>query len=123
MATRGERTCVVCGTKYVYCPNCKKGNPDETWRYLYDSEECREIYKVCNHFSFGHIDAEEAGRKLEKYNVTDRSKYSEDIRKSLSAIYAAKSESLKTKESSSGKKEGTSVVKEEPKRRERKVAE
>ena len=120
---RGERTCIVCGTKYVYCPNCKKGYPDETWRYLYDSEECREIYKVCNHFSFGHIDAEEAGRKLEKYNVTDRSKYSEDIRKNLSAIYAAKAETSKAKEAPVEKKEEAPAPKEEPRRRERKLSE
>lgn len=95
---RGERTCVVCGKEYIYCPNCKKGNPTETWRFMYDSEECRNIFKICSNFAFGHINAETAKKKLEKYNITDRSKYNDDIRRNLSAIYAAKAETPEEEE-------------------------
>lgn len=94
---RGERTCIVCGKKYVYCPNCQKGDPNETWRNIYCSEDCRSIFKICNSFAFGHINAEAAKKKLEKYDVADRSKYSEDIRNNLSAIFAAKTEAPKKK--------------------------
>ena len=83
---RGERTCVVCGATYVYCPNCKKGDPAETWRFMYDSEECRDIFKICSRFAFGHINAEEAQKKLEKFNITDRTKYAESIRQNLNMI-------------------------------------
>lgn len=95
---RGERTCVVCGATYVYCPNCKKGDPAETWRFMYDSEECRDIFKICSRFAFGHINAEEAQKKLEKFNITDRTKYAESIRQNLSAIYAKKAEAPKEQE-------------------------
>ena len=107
---RGERTCVVCGTKYIYCPNCKKGDPTETWRYMYDSEECREIFKTCSRFAFGHIDAEAAKKKLDKYDLTDRTKYAEGIRQNLSAIYAKKAENPKEKEKPETKEEQESAT-------------
>lgn len=93
---RGERICITCGKKYVYCPNCQKGDPSETWRNIYCSDECRDIYKICNSFAFGHINIETAKKQLDKYGITDRSIYNEDVRKSLSAIYAAKTEAPKT---------------------------
>ena len=121
---RGDRTCIVCGKDYVYCPNCQKGDPNETWRNIYCSEECRGIYKICNSFAFGHTTAEAAKKQLDKYHITDRSKYSEDVRKSLSAIYAAKTEAPKVEESAL-KSEATPKKEEESttrvnRRRERK---
>lgn len=86
---KGERICVVCGTKYVYCPNCKKGDPKETWRYMYDSNQCRELFRICSDFAHGHINANEAKKRLSKYDLNDTSKYSEDIRRNLSAINAS----------------------------------
>ena len=90
MAKRGERYCIVCGTKYEYCPNCGKGNVKDTWKFNYDSEECRDIFKVCSAFAFNHISAEEAKKKLSKYNLSDTSRFKEDIRINISAINAAK---------------------------------
>lgn len=89
---RGDRICVVCGKHYVYCPSCKKGDPKETWRYMYDSEECHDLFKACSDFAFGHISAEQAQKRLSKYDLTDRSKFNEDIRRNLSAIYAEEAE-------------------------------
>lgn len=101
---RGERICITCGKKYVYCPNCQKGDPSETWRNIYCSDECRDIYKICNSFAFGHINVETAKKQLDKYGITDRSKYNEDVRKSLSAIYA-EAPKTETKDAEVSKKE------------------
>lgn len=124
---RGERICVVCGKEYIYCPNCKKGDPNETWRFMYDSEECRDIFKICSNFAFGHINAETAKKKLEKYDVADRSRFSDDIKKNLSAIFAAKAENApkkaEAKEADAPKKEEAPKKEAEENKGRRKAAE
>lgn len=88
MAKRGERTCIVCGKLYEYCPHCGKGKPEEGWRNLYDSKECRSIFRICSDYAFKHITAAEAKSRLSKYNVGDGSGYSEDIRNNIRVINA-----------------------------------
>lgn len=88
MAKRGERKCIVCGTKYVYCPNCGQGNPRDSWKNLYDTMSCKEIFRICSDYAFKHISATEAKAKLEKFNIKDYSKFTDDIRKNLLAINA-----------------------------------
>lgn len=112
---KGERVCVVCGKKYVYCPNCKQGNPKETWRFMYDSEQCRDIFKACSDFAFGHINAEAAKKRLAKYDLSDVSAYSEDMRRNLSAINANTAKS-----DDAPKAEETSVKEPKAKRNNRK---
>lgn len=88
MAKRGERICVTCGKKYEYCPNCGKGNIKDAWKYMHDTEECRDVFKTCSAFAFKHINAEQAQRKLAKYDLTDTSRFTEDIRMNLADIFA-----------------------------------
>lgn len=92
---RGERICVVCGKKYIYCPSCKKGNPTETWRFEKCGEDCRKIFRACSDFRFGHMNAAQAQEYLQDVDTSDRSKFNEDIRMNLSAIYADKAEEKK----------------------------
>ena len=92
---RGERVCVVCGKHYIYCPSCKKGNPTETWRFKYCDEDCRKIFRACSDFRFGHMNAEQAQEYLKDVDTSDRTKFNEDIRMNLSAIYADKVEEKK----------------------------
>lgn len=40
------RECLCDKTKYVYCPNCGKGNPKETWRYLFCSKDCKILFET-----------------------------------------------------------------------------
>lgn len=63
---RGTRKCIVCGKAHVYCPTCGKGNPKETWRYLYDDESCRNIFNITADFQNGHIEKTVAKEKLQK---------------------------------------------------------
>lgn len=89
---RGDRICELCGKKYVYCPSCKKGNPVETWRYKYCGEDCRKIFRACADFHFGHMNASQAQDYLKDIDLSDKTKYSDDIRMELSAIYAEEAE-------------------------------
>ena len=89
MKKRGERTCIICGKKYEYCPHCGKGKPQEGWRNLYDSLDCKAIFLICSDFVNKRLSAAEAKQKLEKYDLKDLSTYAEGIRENIKAINAA----------------------------------
>lgn len=103
---RGERSCCLCTKIYKYCPDCsgtvKKG---ETWRMLYCSENCRDIFNVLSQKAFGHIGNEEAAERLSKLDITKRAQFRQDLKDQVNSIL------------SSVKKEETESVpvKEEPK--------
>lgn len=102
---KGERFCIVCGKKYVYCTNCKKGDPKESWRYQYDSEDCRGLFRICADFAFGHITATQAKLKLKKYNLTDLTGYSDDVKNNIAAINATADRDATVNNSNEVKKE------------------
>ena len=65
-----ERKCMVCGTEYKYCAHgCKEYEPSETWRYLFDSENCLAIYDIWQYVRGKQMSREEAVEALKKVNL------------------------------------------------------
>lgn len=64
-----KRTCLVCGGSYTYCPHCGGNNAQETWRFLYDNENCRSIYHVYDEYRDNAISDEEAKQRLSQLNI------------------------------------------------------
>ena len=64
-----DRKCIVCPDKhhYKYCSNCSGYNSKETWRFLYCSQNCKEIYSIATDFVNGKLTGLEAKHKLEKF--------------------------------------------------------
>lgn len=65
-----ERTCIICGKHYSYCPNCERYNDMPRWMYLFDDEECKNIYLVINDYRTGAITKDEAMTMLYPYDVS-----------------------------------------------------
>jgi len=86
---RGKRKCLVCGKEYTYCPQCGHGDAAETWRYLYDDEKCKQIFRVVSDYAFKHIDKKTAKGRLEALNLKGMM-FTEDIGKQISEILAYK---------------------------------
>lgn len=84
------RKCVICKTEYSYCPHCGKDDPTKTWMTTFCSENCREIYKVCNEFTHKRITANQAKKKLDKYEVGDYEKYAPTISSAIKEIMIQK---------------------------------
>ena len=82
---RGERKCLICGKDYVYCPQCHKGNPDETWKYNYDDKKCLNIFDVLSAYAFGHIDQKTAKSRLNALNIKGM-KFTEYIQPQIDGI-------------------------------------
>lgn len=63
-----KRICIVCGTKYDYCPSC--GNADnKPWKNVYDTEECVKVSEILMASRGKHatMSVDEAKKEMEKY--------------------------------------------------------
>lgn len=83
-----NRKCIVDLTEYKYCPHCGD-NPDETWRFIYCSENCRGIDKVMQGFVSGRLSELEAQEELKNYDV-DMNKVCKSTKELLEKIYSVK---------------------------------
>lgn len=88
MAQRGERKCIVCGTKYTYCPNCGNGDPKDSYKFIYDKKECEDVFNICSRYHFGELKAADALKRLEKYELSDLSNYANGVKSDILAIRA-----------------------------------
>lgn len=64
-----KRTCIICGRQYEYCGNCDKSEQNETWRNIYDSQECRSIFKICSGFKNAKLTKESAQKSLAEITI------------------------------------------------------
>lgn len=103
MATRGTRTCIICGKEYSYCPHCGNGNKGETWRYLYDTEKCMEIFNVLSRYQFKHVNKDEAKSQLKDLKISKDMVFTDEIQKQINEI-------MKTEKAP---KEDAQIVKED----------
>ncbi len=62
------RKCLVCGSKFEYCPHCGKDKINR-WKTTYCSEKCRDIFNVCYNFESHNISQEDAYNKLIEFNI------------------------------------------------------
>jgi hypothetical protein len=86
---KGSRKCIICGSEYTYCPKCGNGDKEETWRYLYDTELCNNIFDGVSSFSHGHIKKEEAKTKLEALKIPKGMKFNTEIKNQIDTIMAS----------------------------------
>lgn len=82
-----EKHCIVSPLHtYTYCPKCDK--QAETWRNLYCSENCRNIYHLLDDYKANKIDANNAKSKLEELNIPSISDLNEKLQPIVEKIYA-----------------------------------
>lgn len=82
---RGDRICVVDRTHYNYC-TCKGGDPNETWRYLYCSENCRNIYRIIDDYVSNKIDAKTAKERFNLLEMPEMDQLQDTIKKTVEDI-------------------------------------
>lgn len=80
------RKCIICGKQYHYCPSCGDGDMKESWRFLYDSEDCRTLFDVCSKFDNGKLSLSNAKKQLSKLTVPPISEVGISVHGALSKI-------------------------------------
>lgn len=95
---KNNRTCIVCGKQYSYCPNCD-GIEKPLWLSIYHSDNCREIFQVINQHQFQHISDEDAIAKLKKLDlsVLDDEFANENIKHKVDFLLSLQNDTTKTK--------------------------
>ena len=82
-----NKTCVMCGKQYKYCENCpSKYNTTETWRNIFCSEECRELYQIYNGYKGGKITDKQAYKRLSKISTVYLNKIKEPMKSVFNLI-------------------------------------
>lgn len=84
MATN-NKICVVCGTPYRYCNDCREFLNYPTWMSMFCSEECFNSYEVMSSFENGQTDKETAKKILKGYSDSEKYK---NYKKSFAITYA-----------------------------------
>lgn len=96
------RNCIVCGTEYKYCNNCKSDASLPTWMAIYHDGNCRNIMNIATEYMAGNITKESAKAELEKCDLSSKKDFTESVLRAVNEIYsvkkAAKPESTKATE-------------------------
>lgn len=84
---RHERTCEICSSTYSYCPNCNDYADKPRWMFLFDSENCKNIYDVVNAYRTNALTAVQAKEKLDTLEIPDKGKMNKAYADFIDQIY------------------------------------
>lgn len=90
-----EKTCCVCGVKYIFCGNCGKVSYTELWRNEYCSEDCRNIFKICSRYGGKDISQEDAYNALKTFGV-DKKNLLPSVKNTVDDIFNFKPVEIET---------------------------
>ena len=90
------RKCLCCQRTYEYCPSC--GNSNQPWKFNFDTEDCKEIFNVVSGYNMGIMGLDKIEEVIKKYNITDFSKYKEDVRNLLNSKIGKAGKTIRAKE-------------------------
>lgn len=85
---KSQRKCKLCPTAhtYEYCTSCIKKEDIIPWKLQFDTENCRDVYKVLSEFAFGRLSANDAKRQLDKLEVPNKEDMQLPLRKNYEDV-------------------------------------
>ena len=95
MARKVSRICCICGRSYSYCPQCSADSAKPTWYFIFDGQNCHDIYEVCTQYRDKEIDAETAYELISKLDLSMIDNFSEGTRQQIEEIKRLHDETVK----------------------------
>lgn len=80
---KNNHTCIVCGTAYRYCPNCKDYANYPRWMSMFCGQNCHDIFEVANAFENGAIAKDKAIEKFGKLNLSMRKNFKGSLKETV----------------------------------------
>lgn len=80
-----KRICHTCGKEYSYCPRCKEDENKPTWMFVWDTEECREVFNTLSRYNSKDYSKEEAKKILNK-TISHSIIFTKNIQKEIDEI-------------------------------------
>ena len=93
MGKKNNRVCIICGKEYRYCSACGEDAGKPTWYFIFDGQNCHDIYEVCTKYRDGEIDAKVAYEKISKLDISNIKNFAESTRIQIEEILAKGKES------------------------------
>ena len=86
MGKQNNRTCIICGEKYHYCPNCSEDSKKPTWYFIFNNQNCHDIYEVCTAYLDEEISIKEAYEKISKLDLSNLENFYEPTKLQIQEI-------------------------------------
>ena len=86
MGKKNNRTCIICGQEYRYCSACGEDAGKPTWYFIFDGQNCHDIYEVCTQYRDEEIDAKVAYEKISKLDISNIKNFAEATRIQIEEI-------------------------------------
>ena len=86
MGKKNNRVCIICGKEYRYCSACGEDAGKPTWYFIFDGQNCHDIYEVCTQYRDGEIDAKVAYEKISKLDISNIKNFAEATRIQIEEI-------------------------------------
>lgn len=86
MGKQNNRICCICGRNYSYCPNCGQDTNKPTWYFIFDSQNCHDIYDVCTNYRDKVIDVDKAYELISKLDISNIDDFAEATRLQIEEI-------------------------------------
>lgn len=103
MGKQNNRTCIICGKKYHFCPNCNEDSSKPTWYFIFDSQNCHDIYEVCTQYRDKEITVKQAYEKISKLDISNLKNFAESTRKQIEEIISKGKETKSVNETENTK--------------------
>ena len=99
MGKKNNRTCIICGNSYHFCQTCGEDAGKPTWYFIFDGQNCHDIYEVCTQYRDKKIDAKKAYELISKLDLSNIEDFVETTKNQIEEIIRLNEEAIKVKES------------------------
>ena len=86
MGRQDYRTCIICGKQYRYCPDGGEDAGRPTWYFVFDGQNCHDIYDVCTNYRDGKIDVAKAYELISNLDISEINSFQEATRAQINEI-------------------------------------
>ncbi len=90
MAKKDNKTCIVCGEKYTFCPTCAQVRELEMWRNIYCSENCKKLFHAASGYHAKTATLEEVKARFDACDLSYKDKLNENFIEAINAVYGIK---------------------------------
>lgn len=87
-----NKTCVICGNKYSYCPSCGADHNKPSWMASFCSENCKNIYDVVARYGMKKINVDEAIEILNTCDLSSKPRFTTSTQRLIDELYESPKE-------------------------------
>lgn len=81
-----NRICIICGKRYSYCNNCQRDSNKPSWYFIFDGQNCHDIYEICTKYRDKEISIDEAYDRINKLDISNLDEFAEPTRLQIEEI-------------------------------------